>query len=109
MTSELFFMAVINERKIEHSIADIQNICKRWHLVTATLVSPQNTVSVYLSEAMKLLKQKGLLQENLLNRISPLGWEHINFLSDYTFYQKRNAILNSLLPLIQAKIEAGNP
>ncbi|QDQ02870.1 Tn3 family transposase [Lysinibacillus fusiformis] len=83
MTSELFFIAVINERKIEHSIAVIQNICRRSHLVTATLISPQNTVSVYLSEATKHLKQKESLQENLLNRILPLGWEHINFLGDW--------------------------
>lgn len=70
-------------------------------------ISVWNTV--YLTEATKLLKQKGSLQENLLNHISPLGWEHINFLGEYTFDQKRNASLNSLLPLIQGKIEAGNP
>lgn len=36
--------------------------------------------TVYLTEATKLLKEKGNLQEDLLKHISPLGWEHINFL-----------------------------
>lgn len=70
-------------------------------------ISVWNTV--YLTEATKLLKQKGSLQENLLSHISPLGWEHINFLGEYTFDQKRNADLNSLLPLIQGISNAGNP
>lgn len=64
--------------------------------------------TVHLTEATKV-KQKGSLHENLLSHISPLGWEHINFFGEYTFDQKRNASLNALLPLIQGKIEAGNP
>ncbi|MCG7320181.1 hypothetical protein MHL86_23800 [Brevibacillus laterosporus] len=55
----------------------------------------------------ELLKQKGSLQENICH-ISSLGWEHINFLGEYTFDQKRNASLNALLPHIQGKIEAVN-
>jgi hypothetical protein len=33
--------------------------------------------------------------------ISPLGWEHINFLGEYTFDMKKVASLYSLRPLIQ--------
>lgn len=46
--------------------------------VYQSLVSVWNTV--YLTEATKLLKEKGNLREDLLKHISPLGWEHINFL-----------------------------
>lgn len=47
-------------------------------------ISVWNTV--YLTEAMKLLKEKGNLREDLLKHISnSLGWEHINFLGEYTF------------------------
>lgn len=50
--------------------------------------------TVYLTEATKLLKSKGMLREDLLQHISPLGWEHINFLGEYTFdlneQKKRN-------------------
>ncbi|WP_264806715.1 Tn3 family transposase [Cytobacillus sp. NCCP-133] len=57
--------------------------------------------TVYLTEAVKLLKEKGTLREDLLKHISPLGWEHINFLGEYTFDTKKVASLNSLRPLIQ--------
>ena len=62
-------------------------------------ISVWNTV--YLTEATKLLKEKGDFQEDLLKHISPLGWEHINFLGEYTFDMKNIASLHSLLPLIQ--------
>ena len=41
------------------------------------------------------------LREDLLKHISPLGWEHINFLGEYTFDMKKVASLYSLRPLIQ--------
>ncbi len=62
-------------------------------------ISVWNTV--YLTEATKLLKEKGDFQEDLLKHISPLGWEHINFLGEYTFDMKKIASLHSLRPLIQ--------
>jgi TnpA family transposase len=62
-------------------------------------ISVWNTV--YLTEAINLLKEKGDLREDLLKHISPLGWEHINFLGEYTFDMKKIASLNSLRPLIQ--------
>lgn len=62
-------------------------------------ISVWNTV--YLTEASKLLREKGALQEDLLKHISPLGWEHINLLREYTFDINKVANLNSLRPLIQ--------
>ncbi|WP_458413360.1 Tn3 family transposase [Schinkia sp. CFF1] len=61
-------------------------------------ISVWNTV--YLTEATKLLKEKGTLREDLLKHISPLGWEHINFLGEYTFDMKKITSLDSLRPLI---------
>ena len=46
-------------------------------------ISVWNTV--YLSKAVEFRKEKGRFQEELLHHISPLGWEHINFLGEYTF------------------------
>lgn len=57
--------------------------------------------TVYLTEATNLLKEKGTLREDLLKHISPLGWEHNNFLGEYTFDIKKVASLDSLRPLIQ--------
>ncbi len=58
--------------------------------------------TVYLTEAAKFLKEKGALrEEDLLKHISPLGWEHINFLGEYTFDMNKVASLNSLRPLIR--------
>ncbi|BCC80122.1 hypothetical protein BCJMU62_p1217 (plasmid) [Bacillus cereus] len=62
-------------------------------------ISVWNTV--YLTEATKLLKEKGNLREDLLKHVSPLGWEHINFLGEYNFDASKVASLHSLRPLIQ--------
>ncbi|MFB6732452.1 Tn3 family transposase, partial [Bacillus mobilis] len=60
-------------------------------------ISVWNTV--YLSEAIKVLKKKEKFDEELLKHISPLGWEHINFLGEYRFNKKEIAPLESLRPL----------
>ncbi len=67
--------------------------------IIINVISVWNTV--YLTEATNLLKEKGILREDLLKHISPLGWEHINFLGEYTFDMKKIASLHSLRPLIQ--------
>lgn len=61
------------------------------------MISVWNTV--YLSEAIKVLKKKEKFDEELLKHISPLGWEHINFLGEYQFNKKEIAPLESLRPL----------
>lgn len=60
-------------------------------------ISVWNTV--YLTEAANIMRSKGLLREDLLQHISPLGWEHINFLGEYTFDLKRIPGHNTLRPL----------
>jgi hypothetical protein len=54
---------------------------------------------VYLTEATKVLKERGLLKEELLSHISPLGWEQINLLGEYTFDLKKAPKLNELRPI----------
>lgn len=60
-------------------------------------ISVWNTV--YLTEATKVMSEKGKLQDQMIKHISPLGWEHINFLGEYNFDIKRVTGLNSLRPL----------
>ena len=60
-------------------------------------ISVWNTV--YLTEATKVMKEKGILQDQMIKHISPLGWEHINFLGEYTFDLKRMTGLSSLRTL----------
>lgn len=55
--------------------------------------------TVYLTEATKVLSERGILREQMIKHISPLGWEHINFLGEYTFDIKKMTGLNSLRPL----------
>lgn len=57
-------------------------------------ISVWNTV--YLTEAIKVSKEKGLLHEGLIQHISPLAWEHINFLGEYKFNLKQTTDLRSL-------------
>lgn len=62
-------------------------------------ISVWNTV--YLGKATDLLRSKGTLREDLLKHMSPLGWEHINFLGEYRFDSKGVTTLESLRPLNQ--------
>jgi len=45
------------------------------------------------------MKVIGKHQEELLPHISPLGWEHINFLGEYSFMTSKSHSLHSLQPL----------
>jgi hypothetical protein len=61
-------------------------------------ISVWNTV--YLTEAIKVMSEKGILKDQMIKHISSLGWQHINFfLGEYTFDLKRMTGLNSLRPL----------
>lgn len=55
--------------------------------------------TVYLSQAVEHLKTKGKYKEELLPHISPLGWEHVNFLGEYSFKPKISNSIHSLRPL----------
>lgn len=58
-------------------------------------ISVWNTV--YLTEATKVMKNKGDFIKELMAHVSPLGWEHINFLGEYTFDLKN--LTKTLRPL----------
>ncbi|GMQ61389.1 Tn3 family transposase [Vallitalea sp. AN17-2] len=56
--------------------------------------------TLYLEKAIDYKKSAdGNFQEALLANISPLGWEHINMLGEYSFKRSDNAIINGLRPL----------
>jgi TnpA family transposase len=55
--------------------------------------------TVYLSKAVEYKKEKGDYKEEFLGHLSPLGWEHINFLGEYSFKVNHLNSLNSLRPL----------
>lgn len=57
--------------------------------------------TVYLTKATAVIKDNGLFREKLMQHISPLGWEHINFLGEYSFDINRTTKLGSLKPLIK--------
>ena len=62
-----------------------------------------NSISIwnttYLQKAINHLKKEQKFDEKLLKHISPLGWEHINFLGEYTFDIKNVPKSNQLRPL----------
>ncbi len=66
-------------------------------------ISVWNTV--YLAQAVEYAKNQGWFKEELLNHLSPLGWEHINFLGEYKFNFKHNMSLDALRPLKVKKTE----
>jgi len=46
--------------------------------------------TVYLGHAIDDLKAQGVpVDDNLLEHLSPLGWEHINLTGDYVWRQNR--------------------
>jgi hypothetical protein len=59
-------------------------------------ISVWNTV--YLAEAAKQSKTDDKAKE-LMRHVSPLAWEHINVLGEYTFDMRRTTTLDSLRPL----------
>ncbi|WAH38648.1 transposase [Alicyclobacillus dauci] len=69
----------------------------RRHGSLINAISVWNTV--YLTKATEFKRAQGGFQEELLNHISPLGWEHINFLGEYTFSLSQPRDLDSLRPL----------
>jgi TnpA family transposase len=56
--------------------------------------------TVYLDQAVQELRSRGqLIDDNLLQHLSPLGWEHINLTGDYTWQQNTNVGSGKLRPL----------
>lgn len=67
-------------------------------------ISVWNTV--YLTRATEFMRDNMQLNEELLKHISPLGWEHINFLGEYKFDIKQITALKGLRPLKSPSNEA---
>ena len=66
-------------------------------LVTAAIVL-WNTV--YLERAIQAIRDHGQpVDENLLQHVSPLGWEHINLTGDYVWRQDRRVERGKFRPL----------
>jgi Tn3 transposase DDE domain len=69
--------------------------CATAALKTSAIVPPALTLmtaaivlwnTVYLERAIQTIRNHGQpLDENLLQHVSPLGWEHINLTSDYVW------------------------
>jgi TnpA family transposase len=66
------------------------------NLLTAAIVL-WNTV--YLERATRAIDAHKPIDRNLLQHLSPLGWEHINLTGDYTWKTRRNANTNKYRPL----------
>jgi TnpA family transposase len=62
-----------------------------------------NAISIwntaYLKKATDYMKANNLLNEKLIKHISPIGWEHINFLGEYSFDLKKIIESDKLRPL----------
>ena len=74
-----------------------------WNRCTSALNILINTISVwnttYLQKAIDYLKSAGDLNDELLKHIAPLGWEHINFLGEYSFDMRNVPEAEKLRPL----------
>ena len=67
------------------------------NLITAA-ITLWNTV--YIERAVNSLKEHGYsVDENLLQHLSPLGWEHINLTGDYVWLQRINLFKGKYRPL----------
>ena len=63
-----------------------------------------NAVSVWntlhLTKSVEYQRNLGNFNEDLLQHMSPLGWEHINLLGEYRFNSEQAISLDSLRPLV---------
>jgi len=58
-----------------------------------------------LSRAIDDLKAQGLpVDDNLLEHLSPLGWEHINLRGDYVWRQNRRVETGKFRPLRPVRV-----
>jgi TnpA family transposase len=82
----------LRERTLQHQLqrASALNI-----IINA--INVWNTL--HLDKAIEYQKGLGSFREDLLNHISPLGWEHINLLGEYHFNSEKMVSIDSLRPL----------
>jgi len=55
--------------------------------------------TVYLSQVLEHMKRTGNYHEEYLSHVSPLAWEHINFLGEYSFKSEFSYTGTELRPL----------
>jgi TnpA family transposase len=81
----------------DRSYEDQRHRASALNLVVAAIIL-WNTV--YLAEAVETLKRQGVtINEEHLQHLSPLGWEHINLTGDYLWNFKRTPATGQLRPL----------
>ncbi len=81
----------------DHSYENQRYRASGLNLVTAAIVL-WNTV--YLSKAIQAIRDQGQpFDKNLLQHLSPLGWEHINLTGDYIWHQRRQLRKGQFRPL----------
>lgn len=81
----------------DRSYEDQRHRASALNLVVAAIIL-WNTV--YLAEAVETLKRQGVtINEEHLEHLSPLGWEHINLTGDYLWNFKRTPATGQLRPL----------
>ena len=67
------------------------------HLIMAAIATWN---AVYLSQAVEELKKRGeVVPQEYLPHVTPLGWEHINLIGQYSFSHQSARSLNNLRPL----------
>ena len=63
--------------------------------------------TVYLGRAADLLTQTRVFDSNLLQHVSPLGWEHVNLTGDYTWHANKRIAKGGFRPLLNPKPAIG--
>jgi TnpA family transposase len=76
------------------------------NLVTAA-ITLWNTV--YLERAAESLGRTQAFNRDLLQHVSPLGWEHINLTGDYTWHTNKRVAKGGFRPLRTPKNSSSNP
>ncbi|NNU78475.1 Tn3 family transposase [Clostridium estertheticum] len=64
---------------------DIQGQLQRATALSMIINSITLWNTKYLPKTVEKLKEKEGVDESLLKHVSPLGWEHINFIGQYDF------------------------
>lgn len=92
--------AVFMYRLVEIRDRGLENQSYRASVLTLITAAITFWNTVYIENAINLLKKKGLqLNEQLLSHLSPLGWEHINLTGDYIWRNNKKLAEGKYRPL----------
>ena len=79
---------------------DIQGQLQRATALSIIINSITLWNTMYLPKAVEKLKEKEGVDESLLRHVSPLGWEHINFIGQYNFDDSSDYnLIDNMIPL----------